>query len=357
MNGLGRLQEYLLAEDIDGILIDDMANLHYFAGFTGTTGLAFVTGAEAFFITDSRYIQQASDQCEGYSVVEHARGAYPAFGEILRDHVQKEMTKLAVVGNHMTVNTLETVKKEIGTEITIVPVTLEHLRAVKNEEELEYMRKAAAIGDAAFAELLKVLKVGMTENEARIVLESAMLRLGSEGPSFDTIVASGVRSSMPHGVASDKVIEEGDFVTFDFGAIYKGYHSDMTRTVVMGRASGRQKIIYEAVLAAQKAGVAAVRPGLTGEALDKLVRDMLKEQGYGEYFRHGLGHGVGLDIHELPVASPSSTSVLEENMVVTVEPGVYFDGDMGLRIEDSVIVTADGCEILTKTPKELLEIF
>ena len=161
---------------------------------------------------------------------------------------------------------------------------------------------------------------------------------------------------MPHGVASDKIIEAGDFVTFDFGAVYGGYHSDMTRTVVMGPASDLQKKLYDIVLRAQLKGVEAVRPGLSGVDLDKICRDSIAADGYGDCFNHGLGHGVGLDIHELPVASPKSDSVLEENMIITVEPGVYISGEIGLRIEDSVVVTADGCEILTHTPKELVEI-
>jgi len=176
------------------------------------------------------------------------------------------------------------------------------------------------------------------------------------GTSFATIVASGNRSSMPHGVASDKVMERGDFVTFDFGAMYNGYHSDMTRTIVLSKASDEQKKLYSIVLEAQTRGVAFIREGVTGAEVDAVCRDYIKEQGYGSNFGHGTGHGVGLDIHELPVASPRSKDVLTENMVVTVEPGIYLPGHMGLRIEDTVIVTKEGCEILTQTPKDLIEL-
>ena len=196
----------------------------------------------------------------------------------------------------------------------------------------------------------------MTENEARIILEAEMLKRGSEEPSFATIVASGNRSSMPHGVASDKIIEAGDFITFDFGAVYKGFHSDMTRTVVMGPASEQQKKLYSIVLEAQKRGVAAVRAGITGKELDAVCRDYIREQGYTKEFNHGTGHGVGLEIHEEPVANAKSDTVFSENMIITVEPGIYLSGEIGLRIEDSVIVKADGCELLTHSPKELIEI-
>jgi len=218
------------------------------------------------------------------------------------------------------------------------------------------LRKAAKIGDDAFAALLPQLKVGMTENDARIILESEMLKRGSEEPSFATIVASGNRSSMPHGVASDKIIDAGDFITFDFGAVYKGFHSDMTRTVVMGPASEQQKNLYSIVLEAQKRGVAAVRAGITGKELDAVCRDYIRERGYTKEFNHGTGHGVGLEIHEEPVANAKSDTVFSENMIITVEPGIYLSGEIGLRIEDSVIVKADGCELLTHSPKELIEI-
>ena len=204
--------------------------------------------------------------------------------------------------------------------------------------------------------MLPQLRVGMTENEARIILETEMLQRGSREPSFATIVASGYRSSMPHGVASDKVMERGDFVTFDFGAMYNGYHSDMTRTIVLGKATDLQKKLYSVVLEAQMRGVAGVKAGVSGKEIDTICREYIQEQGYGSYFGHGTGHGVGLDIHELPVASPRSNDILASNMVVTVEPGIYLPGEMGLRIEDTVIVTEEGCEILSQTPKELIEL-
>lgn len=355
MNGLNRLQQYIKEQELTGIIITNPTNLHYFAGFTGSTGFAFVTATSAFIITDFRYTEQATDQCEGYEVIQYTTTIMDALVDIFNDyHIHEGM--FGIEGKFMPVDTYELLCDTLDERFNFTSVDLAKLRAVKEEFELEYMRKAAQIGDEAFAALLPQLRVGMTENEVRIILESEMLQRGSEEPSFTTIVASGHRSSMPHGVASDKVIEVGDFVTFDFGAVYKGYHSDMTRTIVMGPANEQQKELYDIVLTAQKKGVSAVKSGITGVELDNICRQYITDKGYGDAFNHGLGHGVGLDIHEYPVASPKSDSILEENMIITVEPGIYLFGEIGLRIEDSVIVKANGCEVLTHSPKELIEI-
>lgn len=355
MNGLQRLQDYLLKQEYDAMLIMNPTNLHYFAGFTGTTAVAFVTKKHAYLFTDSRYTEQAKAQCEGYSVIQYSYTVWDSLNKILEEN-DINLQICGIEGKSMPVDTYELICDKLSEHINYASVDLAELRQIKRADELDLMRKAAKIADNAFTELLQVLKPGMTENDARIILETEMLKRGSEEPSFATIVASGYRSSMPHGVASDKVIEEGDFVTFDFGAVYKGYHSDMTRTVCMGKASDLQKKLYDVVLRAQKKGVESVHVGQTGAELDKICRDSIEADGYGQYFGHGTGHGVGLDIHELPVASPKSDSVFEEGMIITVEPGVYLPGEIGLRIEDSVIVTNGGCEILTHSPKKLIEV-
>lgn len=353
MNGLKRLQDYVVAEQLDGIVILSRSNLHYFAGFTGTTGCALITPDKAYFVADSRYIEQAGQQAEGYEVLLMQKTHFATLAPILKEN---NLQSLAFDGNQISYDSVALMKETFGDGITYRSVGLEGLRAVKREDELALMQKAATIADEAFAVLLQHIKPGMTEEEARILLEVEMLKRGSEGPSFDTIIASGHRSSMPHGVASSKVMEEGDFVTCDFGAIYSGYHSDITRTIVLGKASEDQKKLYEDVLAAQEYGLSLVKPGVSGFDLDCAVRDFLAEKGYGPYFQHGLGHGVGLDIHEKPVTSPISKDILEEDMVVTIEPGVYFPEKYGIRIEDSVIVKASGAVRLTNTTKELLEI-
>lgn len=354
MNGLSRLREFLATNGYDGCVLISPTNLRYFTGFTGTTAVALVLNDSAVIFTDSRYTEQAKQQCEGYSVTEYKGTVWQAVANYIAD-AGVTMDVLSFEGSYMPVDTFQNMSEQL-TQSDFVSVNLASLRAVKREDELVLMRKAAAIADQAFAELLPQLKPDMTENDARILLEAGMLRLGSSEPSFATIVASGVRSCMPHGVASDKVLEKGDFITFDFGAVYQGYHSDITRTVVLGKASPLQKKLYDIVLRAQKKGVAAVKAGVAGKTVDAACRDSITADGYGEYFGHGTGHGVGLDIHEEPVASPRSESVLSTNMVVTVEPGVYLPGEIGLRIEDSVVVTDEGCEILTKTPKELIEL-
>jgi len=230
------------------------------------------------------------------------------------------------------------------------------LRQIKSEEELEYLEKAEAIGDLAFEKILTILKPGMTELEVAAELEYQMKKAGAENFSFSTIVASGLNSSMPHAIPGEKKLEEGDFVTMDFGCTYKGYCSDMTRTVVLGKASEKQKEIYNTVLKAQLAALDAIKAGVTGKSVDKVARDIITEAGYGECFGHGLGHSVGLFIHEEPRLSPAGETVLEENMIETVEPGIYVPGFGGVRIEDMVAVTKDGCKNFTHSPKELIEI-
>ena len=352
MNALNRLRAYLKESGTGAALLVNPKNLHYFAGFTGTTGVAFVTKDSALMITDSRYTAQAKVQCGGYEVVEYAGHAFEPAAERSR---AEAVSRCAFEGNYVTVDVYEDIRARLP-DVELTSVRFETLRAVKRPDEADIMREAARIADDAFSALLPQLKPGMTENEARVILECEMLKRGSEEAAFATIVASGVRSSMPHGVASDKVIEEGDFITFDFGAVYKGYHSDITRTIVLGKANAFQKELYALVLRAQEAGVAAVKAGVSCAAVDAVSRNIIDEAGYGTYFGHGLGHGVGLDIHEQPVLSPKSMSILKAGQVVTVEPGVYLPGRMGLRIEDSVIVTDEGCEIITKTPKDLIEL-
>lgn len=354
MNGLGRLQDFLNTQELDGIIIISPTNLHYFTGFTGTTAVAFITPKAGLIVTDSRYTEQAKEQCEGYHVVEYTTSVWDTIKDLLKES-KYTLKSCGFEGNQVPYDTFDTFSTALE-NTDFFSVSLEDLRAVKRDDELELMRQAAKIADDAFAAMLPQLKVGITENEARIILEMEMLKRGSTEPSFATIVASGKRSSMPHGVATDKIIEAGDFVTFDFGAVYKGYHSDMTRTIVMGKASEEQKKLYDIVLQAQLNGVAMVKAGISGKAVDAACRDYITDAGYGSNFQHGTGHGVGLDIHEQPVASPRSESILEENMIVTVEPGIYISGKIGLRIEDSVIVTTDGCEIITNTSKKLIEL-
>lgn len=233
---------------------------------------------------------------------------------------------------------------------------LNRLRIVKTEKELASLARAEAIGDQAFTRILSDIRPGVTELEIAAKLDYYMKEAGAVGNSFDTIVASGLHSAMPHAIPSEKKIEAGDFVTMDFGCVYEGYCSDMTRTIVVGKADGKQKEIYRIVLEAQLAALQVIKAGMTGSEVDAVARRVIAEAGYGEYFGHGLGHSVGLFIHEEPRLSPKCHEVLRENVIQTVEPGIYLPGFGGVRIEDLVCVTADGCRNFTHSPKELIEL-
>lgn len=347
-----RLRKFLREKTCDAVLIMQPENLRYFSGFTGGEGALVVTDTAAVLWTDSRYTEQAAGQSGAwYDICNHEGKLADCMAATLN-----ETGAQAVVYESNFLTHAFFARIEELTECGFEGYNLNVLRAVKEPFELVATRKASLIADEAFAKLLPYIKPGVTEKELAARLESFMLLAGSEEKSFTTIVASGVRSSMPHGTASPKVIEAGDFVTFDFGAVWEGYHSDITRTVVVGKASREQKDFYNMILEAQLLGVSAVRAGADCKNLDFLVRNYFAERHVSKYFTHSLGHGTGLEIHEEPVLSPRSSGKLKENMIVTVEPGLYIEGKYGVRIEDSVAVTADGCEILTKTPKKLLEL-
>ena len=248
------------------------------------------------------------------------------------------------------------VLKKLLSEACLESIDLSDIRMIKDKKELDLLLKAASIADEAFVKLLEDIQPGRTERSLAGRLEYYMRALGSEKTSFDTIVASGARSALPHGMASDKVIEVGDFITFDFGAVYKGYHSDITRTVVLGMATPWHKEIYSLVEAAQLKALREAKVGMTGKELDAIARDTIASCGYGDYFVHGTGHGVGLEIHEMPNINKRGTTVLQTGMVFTIEPGIYIPGKGGVRIEDSVVLTEDGARALNGVKKQLIEI-
>lgn len=346
------LRAFLEAHDADGAIIVQPENLRYFSGFTGGEGALVIGLDKAVLWTDSRYTEQAVQQSGSWYDIENHQGALAR--SIRQSLTDMDLGVAAYEENFMTHYLYEAIAD--GALCGFLPCDMTGLRAVKESYELEATRKASQIADQAFSDLLPYIKPGVTEKEMAARLESNMLLLGSEEKSFTTIVASGKRSAMPHGTASPKVIEKGDFVTFDFGAVWDGYHSDITRTVVVGKATQAQKDFYNLILEGQKMGVSLVKAGSSCRAIDYAVRNYFAGYHVSQYFTHSLGHGTGLEIHEQPVLSPRSTGVLQENMIVTVEPGLYIEGKFGVRIENSVAVTADGCEILTKTPKELMEL-
>lgn len=347
------LRAFIAEQKLDSLLVSKSQNRRYFSGFTGSAGVLLITAHTAQLITDFRYIEQASNQAQEFEIVRHGNSIYETVGRLVSELNAK---KIGFETDYVSFEVHGQLSKALG-PVELSPVKLDGLRAQKDQTEMALIKQAVAIADAAFAHVLDVIRIGMSELDIAFELETRMRKLGSEKPAFDTIVASGKRSALPHGTATNKLLEAGDFVTMDFGAVYQGYHSDMTRTLVMGSATDKQKQVYQTVLTAQIEGVKAVRSGRLCHEVDATARGIITAAGYGEYFGHGLGHCVGLMIHEDPRLSPTNeTGRLAENMVVTVEPGIYIPDWGGVRIEDIVVVTATGCDILTTSSKQLIEI-
>lgn len=344
-----------MPEEVDCLLAVQPENRRWLSGFTGTSGFVLAPRqGQPVFLTDFRYTEQASQQCQGYKIIR--LGQQPAV-DLKMALEGLGVRRLGFEKDYITVGQhAKWLTVLAGIELVPLDDVVLGLRGVKEAGELELLAKAAAIADAAFSHVLGVLRPGISERRVALELERRMQDLGASGNSFETIVASGLRSALPHGVASEKLLAEGDFVTMDFGCIYQGYCSDMTRTVVLGTASPKQREVYAVVLEAQLAALAGVKAGITGQQADSLARDVIAARGYGEQFGHGLGHGVGLAIHESPRAGVTSEDVLAADNILTIEPGVYIPEWGGVRIEDMVVITAAGCRNLTSSPKELLEI-
>ncbi|MCX7951162.1 MAG: aminopeptidase P family protein [Clostridiales bacterium] len=352
-----RLEKFLSKFEslgIDGAFVFKDENRNYLSGFTGDDSFLFITNEKSYFITDSRYTEQAQNEVVGFEVVEYKPPIHDFVASLVEKHNVK---RLGVEEDRLSFSDYIVYKEKLnGVELVQLEQTIEKIRMIKDAEEIKLIETAASIADKAFEHILGFIKVGMTEIEVALELEFFMKKLGASALSFPTIVASGNRSSLPHGTASEKVINEGDFITLDFGCVYKGYCSDMTRTIVLGKANEKQKEIYNTVLEANEAALKAVKPGISCAALDKIARDIIVERGYGERFGHGLGHGVGREVHELPYVNARSKFDLEPGMVITDEPGIYIPGFGGVRIEELVLVTKDGYRVLSKSPKHLIEL-
>jgi Xaa-Pro aminopeptidase len=353
---IDRLRTFIEKQQADGIIVSKPENRMYFSGFTGSAGILLVTANQAKLLTDFRYIEQSAAQAAQYDIIQYGTGADGIYEKLEKLSADFDLHKIVFESDYTTYAVYNNMIDALS-DIELVPMQLDELRSIKDENELSCIRKAVEIADAAFTHILSVIKPGISEQRIALELEYKMKSLGAEKIAFDTIVASGKRGALPHGRASDKLIETGDLVTMDFGATYKGYNSDITRTIAVGKADARQHEIYNIVLSAQLAGVQAVRAGQVGKEVDAVARNIIRDAGYGEYFGHGLGHAVGLNIHEEPRLSPANANVkLAENMVVTVEPGIYLPGWGGIRIEDTVVVCNTGCEILTASNKQLIEL-
>lgn len=351
MEKLQKVREGLGKLGIDGLLITSSYNRRYISNFTGSSGVVLVSQTDAKFITDFRYVEQATEQCEGFDIVKHSGSIPDAIAEQVK---LLGIKRLGFEQEHVTYSSYKTYEEAVQAELVPVSGLIEKIRLIKTDAEIKILKVAADIADAAYKHILEFIRPGISELDVSNELEFFMRKAGATSSSFDIIVASGKRSALPHGVATDKLIEKGDFVTLDFGAYYKGYVSDITRTLAVGEPDPKLKEIYEVVYEAQRLGMEGIKPGMTGKEADSLTRDYITEKGYGDYFGHSTGHGIGLEVHEGPALSFKSETKLEPGMIVTVEPGIYIPELGGVRIEDDTIITATGNETLTHSTKELI---
>jgi len=353
------LREHLATTRFDGLLVSHLPNVRYLCGFTGSAGLLLVEQSGSVFFTDVRYDIQAHEEVKGAKVVIARKASLAALGDFLAKR-RKRVRGLTIglESDHFTLAE----KKRLGeltpsgVRLKDAPSIVERYRMVKDQQEITRIKNAVALGAKIFDRGLEVLRPGVREVEVAAEMELAARRGGAEEMSFPTIIASGARSALPHGRASTQRIPSGAFVVCDFGVILSGYCSDQTRTVWVGSVPKDARRAYEAVREAQQAAIDAVRPGIAVGEVDAAARKVLKKAGLGRYFTHSTGHGVGLEIHESPRVADGQREILQPGMVITIEPGVYFPGKWGVRIEDMVAVTGGGCEILTPTGKELLAV-
>lgn len=345
----------LLPDGADAALLISNENRRYFTDFVSSLGYLLVTKVEAYLLVDSRYIEAAQKQAKDCVVKPFAKLS-DSIHEIVKMH---DVKNVLLEGSAFTINDAKKMEELFGECGVTVQKTselnriVERMRVVKSADEIEKMTKAQRLTEEAFEDTLNHLAVGMTERDVALDLEYRMRKLGADGVSFDLITISGAKTSMPHGVPDNKKIEKGDFVLFDIGATFEGYHSDMTRTVAMGNISDKQKFVYQVVLDAQMRGLQKVKAGVTCGDVDNACRSYIYQAGFEGKFGHSTGHSVGLEIHEKPTISPENEKVLKSGMVITIEPGIYLPGEFGVRIEDMVVVTEDGCINLTNSPKEL----
>ena len=336
---------------IPALFVSKPENIVYLSGFHSSNCQLILAGEQNILFTDFRYIEAAESLSEIYQLVltdrEHTVPDYLKTFDIADIAIEEETVNVSVY---------KQLQKSVSGSILRGDGLIEDIRSIKDEKELSAIMKAEALGDHCFSHMLNFIRQGMTELEVSREIGLFFLKNGAERLSFDTICVSGERTSLPHGEPTGKRIEKGDFITLDFGCVVDGYCSDMTRTLVLGKASTEQKELYQIVLSAQLAACGAVRAGITGAAADRAARDVIAEAGYGEMFGHGTGHGVGLEIHEAPTLNPGSGEILQEGMTVTIEPGIYLPKKFGVRIEDLSIVTVSGIINTTKSNKELIEL-
>lgn len=349
-----RVHKLLDEADLEGFLFLDRANLRYLSGFSGTAGALLVSRESSIFLTDARYTTQARQEVSAQNICEYR----VQLDGILEQVSQLGLKRIGFEAESLPYAMVERLRDKGSQVCKWLPEAerLRPLRWVKDSEELATLERAAKISAEAFEEIVPLIRPGVTERDIALELEFAMRRRGGEEKAFDTIVASGIRGALPHGIASEKIITAGELVTIDFGTRWGGYHSDETVTVAVGEVSSQQREIFDIVLEAHDRAMDAVRPGVALSEIDAIARDYIVEKGYGDYFGHSLGHGVGLEVHEYPAVSSQSEALAEEGMVFTVEPGIYLPEFGGVRIEDMVCVTADGYRRITRLPKDFRQL-
>lgn len=351
---LRRLQSAIEERRLNVLLISHLPNIRYLCGFTGSAGILVITPRECLLITDGRYIEQAKQEVRGARIKIVKKSALAAVAEWLAKH--RNLRRIGIEAAHMTVAERATLSKSIGRSATLIttPPIVEEMRMIKDADEISLIRAACQLGTKLFRTVAEKLRPGIPESHVAGELEFAAHQAGVDQMAFTTIIASGERSALPHGRASSATIPTEAFVVCDFGVILAGYCSDMTRTVHLGAPQSDASSNYQAVHDAQQAAVDAVKPGATAGEVDQAARKLLYNRKLGKFFTHSTGHGLGLEIHEAPRIAAAQKEVLQPGMVITIEPGIYLPGKWGVRIEDTVVVTETGCEILTTCPKDLL---
>ena len=355
-----RLREVLLENRIDALLVTHLPNIRYLCGFSGSAGALLIDPERGTFFTDGRYIEQVKSEVRTDSTVIAKKSLLIAAAEWLgrkrSGRWQKASLSLGIEGQYLTVAARRSLSEVLPGHIRLreAPPLVDRARMAKDADEIAAIRAAVAKGAALFDRALQVIRPGVREVEVAAEMEYAARKGGADGMSFETIIASGPRSALPHGRASNAPIPAGGFVVCDFGVILHGYCSDRTRTVYVGAANAEARQTYDAVLAAQQEAIHAVRPGVEVGQVDRAARNALQKNGLAKYFTHSTGHGLGLEIHEAPRLAKGQPEILRPGMVITIEPGVYLPGKWGVRIEDVVVVTEQGCEVLTPTQKEFI---
>lgn len=354
INRINKIRKVMQKKNMEAFIVNNNSNCFYLSGFTGSSCMLLFTPDNNYFITDFRYRDQAKSEIEGYKIIEINNKKLEKIYELLK---KENIKKLSFEACEVTFAEYEKYKDKFNT-IELIPVknVIQDLRIIKEENEIEKIKEAVKIADKAFLHIINYIKPGVRERDLALELEFFMKKKGGKKNPFPFIVASGVRSALPHGVAGNKKINKGELLTIDFGTVYENYCSDMTRTIVVGKPTKKQKKIYNLVLKAHMEVINRIRAGMSCKEADALARNIIDNAGYKENFKHGLGHGLGIEVHEQPKVSYKQENILKENMVITDEPGIYISQWGGVRIEDDIVVKKEGCQVLNNTSKELIVI-